>query len=33
MLTQEMVHGMNKKVYGGNVLLNIDMANAYDSVE
>ncbi|KAF5468188.1 hypothetical protein F2P56_012363 [Juglans regia] len=29
-LTQEMVHGMNKKNLGGNVILKIDMAKVYD---
>ncbi|KAG6682925.1 hypothetical protein I3842_13G166800 [Carya illinoinensis] len=31
-LTQEMVQSINKKVRGGNVVLKIDMAKAYDSV-
>lgn len=29
-LAQELVHGINRKVRGGNVMLNIDMAHAYD---
>ncbi|XP_042964741.1 uncharacterized protein LOC122298964 [Carya illinoinensis] len=32
-LTQEMVLSINKKVRGGNVVLKIDMAKAYDSVD
>ncbi|XP_042939346.1 uncharacterized protein LOC122274369 [Carya illinoinensis] len=31
-LTQEMVQSINKKARGGNVVLKIDMAKAYDSV-
>lgn len=32
-LTQEMVHSINKPCRGRNVMLKIDMAKAYDSVE
>ncbi|KAF5468901.1 hypothetical protein F2P56_013012 [Juglans regia] len=32
-LAQEMVHSLNKKVIGGNVMLKIDMAKAYDQVD
>jgi len=32
-LTQEMVHSINKKIHGGNVVLKLDMAKAYDRVE
>lgn len=31
-LAQELVHGINRKVRGGNVMLKIDMAKAYDQV-
>ncbi|XP_042958229.1 uncharacterized protein LOC122293848 [Carya illinoinensis] len=31
-LAQEMVHSLNKKTVGGNVMLKIDMAKAYDRV-
>lgn len=32
-LTQETIHSINKPVPGGNVVLKIDMAKAYDSVD
>ncbi|XP_035545050.1 uncharacterized protein LOC109016147 [Juglans regia] len=32
-LTQEMVHSINKKIHGGNVVLKLDMAKAYDRVD
>ncbi|XP_042980144.1 uncharacterized protein LOC122310314 [Carya illinoinensis] len=32
-LTQEMFHGLNKPARGGNVVLKIDMAKAYDSID
>ncbi|XP_042964784.1 uncharacterized protein LOC122299013 [Carya illinoinensis] len=32
-LTQEMTHGIHKPTRGGNVLIKIDMAKAYDSIE
>ncbi|XP_042964017.1 uncharacterized protein LOC122298309 [Carya illinoinensis] len=31
-LTQEMVHSINKTIYGGNVLVKLDMSKAYDRV-
>ncbi|XP_042979857.1 uncharacterized protein LOC122310040 [Carya illinoinensis] len=32
-MTQEMIHSINKPAYGGNVVLKIDMAKAFDSVD
>lgn len=32
-LAQEMVHDLNRQVYGGNVLLKLDMMKAYDRLE
>ncbi|XP_042983328.1 uncharacterized protein LOC122312726 [Carya illinoinensis] len=32
-MTQEMIHSINKPVYGGNVVLKIDMAKAFSSVD
>ncbi|XP_022869151.1 uncharacterized protein LOC111388627 [Olea europaea var. sylvestris] len=32
-LTQELVNSLNKKVRGGNVMIKVDMAKAYDRVE
>lgn len=32
-LTQELIHSINKKRRNGNVLMKVDMAKAYDSVE
>lgn len=32
-LTQELVHSINKPVRGGNIMLKIDMAKTYDSVD
>lgn len=31
-LAQEMIHSLNKKIVGGNVMVKIDMAKAYDWV-
>lgn len=32
-LTQETIHSINKPSYAGNVVMKIDMAKAYDSVD
>lgn len=32
-LAQEMVHSLHRKILGGNVMLKIDMAKAYDRVD
>ncbi|XP_022865986.1 uncharacterized protein LOC111385804 [Olea europaea var. sylvestris] len=32
-LTQEMVYSLNCKVHGGNVVVKVDMAKAYDRVD
>lgn len=31
-LTQEMIHCINKPAHGGNIILKIDLAKAYDGV-
>lgn len=32
-LTQEMTHSINNKIHGGNVILKVDMAKAYDHID
>ncbi|XP_042939510.1 uncharacterized protein LOC122274547 [Carya illinoinensis] len=32
-LTQEMVHSINRRIHGGNIMLKVDMAKAYDRVD
>lgn len=32
-LAQEMIHLINKRVHGGNVLMKVDMSKAYDSID
>ncbi|XP_042941234.1 uncharacterized protein LOC122275951 [Carya illinoinensis] len=32
-LAQEMIHMINKKVRGGNIVIKVDMAKAYDSID